>query len=169
MFASALSRLNRLGVFAFALSSFFLPAVAEAMQEPTLEGSWSITFYLEPDHSAGATQCVIFTTTRTQPSGEERSGTWMSPSFPGWHGEWLQDGDHVQWFGFTGEAALASSEFGHLPSNRVISGEFNHFFAPDGTTSSAGGWVAKSVKACDTTPSAAHPLAEPRNPDPAIK
>jgi hypothetical protein len=141
--------LNRVALLVTGVSIFSISGVAHT--EPSLEGSWAITFYLEPQHAAGATQCIVFTTTRTEGSGEERSGTWASPSFPGWHGEWFQDGDHAQWYGFTEAAALATSEFGHLPSNRVISGEFNHFFPPDGVTSSAGGWVAKRVKACDAT------------------
>jgi hypothetical protein len=114
-------------------------AFAQAPSETTLNGTWSITFYLESNHVRGATQCVVFKTTSTE------------PSFHGWRGEWQQDGDHVQWYGFTAGAAIATSEFGHLPSKSLASGEFNHFLAPDGTTSSAGGWIAKRVKECDET------------------
>jgi hypothetical protein len=143
---------------------------AQASTEPNLEGSWSITFYLEDEHTEGATQCVVFTTTQTAPSGEERNGTWTSPSFSGWQGTWQQDGDHIQWYGFTDAAALATSEFGHLPSNSIISGEFNHFIPPNGTTSSAGGWVAKRVEDCGAQPRSAK-LAAPgsTNSDPAVK
>lgn len=161
----------RLLFFVAGLTLTSLQLVAQATPEPNLEGSWSITFYLEPDHSEGGTQCVVFKTTNTQSSGEERNGTWTAPSFPGWHGEWFQDGDHAQWFGFTSDG-LASSEFGHLPSNQTISGEFNHFLPPDGTTSSSGGWVAKRVEACDPTRSPApreRTLMTPRSSDPANK
>jgi hypothetical protein len=140
-------------------------AFAQAPSETTLNGTWSITFYLESNHVRGATQCVVFKTTSTEPSGEERRGTWTSPSFHGWRGEWQQDGDHVQWYGFTAGAAIATSEFGHLPSKSLASGEFNHFLAPDGTTSSAGGWIAKRVKECDETES----TRAQGNVDPAAK
>jgi hypothetical protein len=142
----------------------------QASTEPNLAGSWSITFYLEDEHTEGATQCVVFTTTKTAPSGEEMEGTWTSPSFSGWQGTWQHDGDYVQWYGFTDAAALATSEFGHLPSNSIISGEFNHFIPPDGTTSSAGGWVAKRVADCGAQPMSAN-LTAPgsSNSDPAVK
>jgi hypothetical protein len=163
MYGSKILSLHRLAYLTAGLSMFSNAAISQAPREPRVGGSWSITFYLEPEHTQGGTQCVVFKTTRVEPSGgEERSGTWTSPSFPGWHGEWQQDGDHVQWFGFTRAAALATSEFGHLPSNRIISGEFNHYLPPDGTTSSAGGWVASRVKQC---PLGA--VSEGANSDPA--
>jgi hypothetical protein len=133
---------------------------------------------LEDEHTEGATQCVVFTTTQIAPSGEERNGTWTSPTFSGWQGSWQQDGDHIQWYGFTDAAALATSEFGHLPSNTIISGEFNHFLPPNGATSSAGGWVAKRVEDCGTQPmsatrtqamSAKQAAPESSNSDPAVK
>src|SRR5262249_48812047 len=118
---------------------------------PILAGSWLITFFLEPFHSQGATQCVIFTI--VSQGQEEFTGRWTSPTFPGWQGDWLQDGDHIQWFGFTA-GGLATSEFGHLPSNMIISGEFNHFLPPNGVTSSAGGWVARRVPQCSAVQTA---------------
>jgi hypothetical protein len=163
MFVITLSMLKRLAVLACGLSILSTSAPAQAASEPDLSGSWSITFYIEPGHTQAATQCVVFTTTRTEHSGEERSGTWASPSFPGWRGTWQQDGDHFQWYGFAA-AALASSEFGHLPSSRIISGEFNHFLSPTGATSSAGGWVGTRVTECGAQSSAAI-----RSSDPAVK
>jgi hypothetical protein len=162
MFGPKTQSLHTLAYLTAGLSMFSNSAISQTPSEATVQGSWSITFYLEPEHTQGGTQCVVFKTTRIEGNGEERSGIWTSPSFPGWHGEWQQDGDHVQWFGFTRGAALATSEFGHLPSNRIISGEFNHYIAPDGTTSSAGGWVANRVKQC-----ASGAVSEAANSDPA--
>jgi hypothetical protein len=170
MFGPKKLSLETLAYLTAGLSMFSNSAFSQVPRESTVEGSWSITFYLEPEHTQGGTQCVVFRTTRIERSGEERSGTWASPSFPGWHGEWQQDGDHVQWFGFTRAAALATSEFGHLPSNRIISGEFNHYIPPDGATSTAGGWVASRVKQCNfdaTQNLTAHPPSEAANSDPA--
>jgi hypothetical protein len=135
------------------VAGVFLLSVSNSAQEsaePKLAGTWQITFYLEPNHSQGATQCVSFTTTVTE-SSAEFSGRWSSSTFPGWEGSWRQDGDHIQWYGFT-RGGLATSEFGHLPSNTVISGEFNHFIPPGGTTSSDGGWVATRVSQCLIAP-----------------
>jgi hypothetical protein len=112
-----------------------------------LGGNWRITFYLEPGHSLGSTQCLSFTRTGTI-VGEPQSGTWFSPTFAGWRGQWIKEGDHFRFYGFTG--TLATAEFGAMVSNDLFSGEFAHFFSPNGTTSSAGSYQAARVGACSS-------------------
>jgi hypothetical protein len=165
MFGTKIIWLNTL-VLVAAISMFSTPIFGE---EPKLEGTWSFTFYSEPHHAATATQCVVFKTIRTEPSGEERSGTWTSPSFP-FQGEWQQDGDHIQWYGFTTGGGLALSFFGHMPSDTTISGEFNTFFSPDGATSNAGGWVGTRADCASGKKSSAESLKSiPTDRDPTRK
>lgn len=139
-----------------------------AVQRPSAEGSWRIIFHLEPNHSRGATQCVEFTTTG-EVVGEPLSGTWVSTTFAGWRGQWIQEGDHVRWYGFT-SGGLATSEFGHLPSNNAMSGEFTHFLPPDGVTSTAGGWRARRVQDCPDPAESKNPALSIQNSsdDPAV-
>jgi hypothetical protein len=77
----ALAIIKRLPIVVAGFLVLPVLAFAQAPSETTLNGTWSITFYLESNHVRGATQCVVFKTTSTEPSGEERRGTWTSPSF----------------------------------------------------------------------------------------
>jgi hypothetical protein len=99
---------------------------------------WRVQFFVEPNHSVGATQCIVFTRTGAV-LGESKSGTWTSPTFAGWMGQWIQEGDHVRWYGST-SARLGTAEFGALISALSCTGEFAHFSTPSGNTSSAGSW-----------------------------
>jgi hypothetical protein len=126
--------------------------------EPQLAGSWKLTFYLEPGHTLGASQCLVFTKQGNQ-VGEPNSGTWTSPTFPGWTGEWFQDkGDHFQFYGFT-SGGLATSAYGALVSNNIAAGEFNHF--TPGVTSSAGAILLNRVHSCTTSPLAPNGSDDP--------
>jgi hypothetical protein len=100
---------------------------------------WSVQFFQEPNHVPGATQCIVFRKTGTV-LGEPKSGTWFSPSFAGWQGQWIQEGDHVRWYGST-STRLGTAEFGALTSATFCTGEFAHFFTPSGGTSTAGSWL----------------------------
>jgi len=100
---------------------------------------WSVQFFLEPNHAVGSTQCIVFRKTGGV-VGEPNSGTWFSPSFAGWHGQWTQEGDHVRWYGST-STRLATAEFGALISAFLCTGEFAHFVTPSGVTSTAGSWL----------------------------
>ena len=100
---------------------------------------WSVQFFQEPNHAAGSTQCIVFRKTGTV-LGEPKSGTWFSPSFAGWQGQWIQEGDHVRWYGST-STRLGTAEFGALTSATFCTGEFAHFFTPSGGTSTAGSWL----------------------------
>ena len=130
-----------------------LPSAAQ-----NLAGSWKITFFLEPGHSTGATQCIVFTQTGGI-VGEPKSGTWVAPSFPGWKGQWIQEGDHFRFYGFTG--SLATAEFGALVSNNILGGEFAHFISPNGTTSTAGSFSGARTTSCGSS------VAPPTGQDPS--
>jgi hypothetical protein len=100
---------------------------------------WRVQFFLEPNHVAGAIQCILFRKTGGV-VGEPNSGSWTSPSFAGWMGQWFQEGDHVQWYGST-SARLGTAEFGGLITGSICTGEFAHFATPSGNTSTAGAWA----------------------------
>jgi hypothetical protein len=100
---------------------------------------WSVQFFLEPNHAAGSTQCIVFRKTGGI-VGEPNSGTWFSPSFAGWHGQWTQEGDHVRWHGSTA-TRLGTAEFGALSSATFCTGDFAHVTTPAGGTSSSGSWI----------------------------
>jgi hypothetical protein len=99
---------------------------------------WSVQFFLEPNHAPSSTQCIVFRKTGGI-LGEPNSGTWFSPSFAGWVGRWIQEGDHVRWFGST-STRLGTAEFGALISAGSCTGEFAHVTTPSGVASSAGSW-----------------------------
>jgi len=116
--------------------------------DPNFVGDWNVTFYLEPNRAVGATQCIIVTSVPGTVAGVPTSGTWSSPTFAGWHGQWVELGDHVRWFGVTG-GALSTEESGNVIQGLLTGGvSFNHFSSASGSTSSAGSWVAEKVTAC---------------------
>lgn len=128
---------------------------------PSVEGSWNVVFFLEPVRSIGATQCIVFKKVPGTVAGVVNSGTWSSPTFPSWSGQWIQLGDHVRWFGSTG--SLGTTESGNIENANAFGGvSFNHFSVPGGTTSSAGNWRASRTRACIT----AHNV-KPLNIDPS--
>jgi hypothetical protein len=123
-----------------------LLSAVPAMALPDLSGSWKFTFYLEPNHTTGATQCLVFTPTGRILS-EAKSGTWTSPTFSGWKGQWIQEGDRVRIVGFTSGGLATSENNGLLISANSMSGEFDHFFSSTGYSSS-GAWYATKVSSC---------------------
>jgi hypothetical protein len=139
-----------------------LPAMAAPV--PSIVGSWRVTFYLEPNHTVGGTQCVTFVQNPIQ-VGEPASGRWFSTTFPGWQGKWIQEADSVRWYGFTGSLATAESS-GFTASANLMTGEFIHFFPTAGTTtSSSGAWSATRVPFCPT--STVGSTAAPQSGDPS--
>jgi hypothetical protein len=121
-------------------------SVAQA-GSPSIVGSWNILFFLEPLRSIGATQCIVFKSVPGTVAGVPSSGTWESPSFPSWHGEWVQLGDHVRWFGVTG--GLATTESGNISNVNTFGGvSFNHFSGTSAATSSAGSFKGSRVARC---------------------
>lgn len=118
-----------------------------ATASPNVVGIWNVTFYLEPGRGTGATQCIVFKSVPGIVAGVPTSGTWTSPTFPGWSGQWIQLGDHVRWFGVT--SSLATTESGNLQGARTFGGvSFNHFAKSNAATSSAGSWTAVRVASC---------------------
>jgi hypothetical protein len=107
---------------------------------PRMVGQWNVTFYFEPNLSAGKTQGICF----------KEDGTWYSTTFVSWVGDWFEKGDSVRWYGHTIE--FGTSEFGAFIRNKLLGGQFAHFRftgnAP--VTSSKGNWVASKVNpVCD--------------------
>lgn len=114
----------------------------------SVAGSWKVTFFLEPTRYTGSTQCVTFTLVPGTVNGISTSGTWTSPSFPGWSGQWIQHGDYIRWFGVVN--GVATSEAGFMPNNNNFGGiSYNHFSTADGTTITSGSWIAVRVNKCD--------------------
>jgi len=125
-------------------------------QEPSVQGNWNITFFGEPNHPQGATQCVVFTVNPGSVLGEPLGGQWTCTTFPRWSGDWFQEGEHVQWYGST-SGGLATSEYGDLASSDLSQGKFNHFFpgSPGSRTSTGGAWTGTRVQSCPPSSSAA--------------
>ena len=123
-----------------------VPALAGEM--PTFAGTWQVTFFEDPGRLLGGIQCIVAKKVAGAVSGLHRSGTWQSPSFPGWHGQWVQTGDQVRWFGETG-TGLATEESGNVIAKELTGGvSFNHFSKKDGSSSTSGSWFAVKVKGC---------------------
>ena len=129
------------------LTPFTMPLAQAA--SPSVVGNWNVTFFLEPTRGVGATQCIVFKLVPGTVAGVPTSGTWTSPTFPGWNGQWVQLGDKVRFFGVT--SALATTEVGDVESRTNFGGgSFNHFLKTTSVTSSAGSFVAVRVAACRT-------------------
>jgi hypothetical protein len=124
----------------FAVSAGTVWALPDLVPGPNgSTAQWSVQFFLEPNHTTGSTQCIVFRKTGGV-LGEPKSGTWFSPSFAGWQGQWIQEGDNVRWYGST-STRVGTAEFGALTNGTFCSGEFAHFLTPSGATSSAGSWL----------------------------
>ena len=138
----------RIAKFCFALALICAGGIPAWAVEPNFVGSWNVTFFLEPGKVTGATQCIVVTLVPGTVAGLPVSGTWSSPTFAGWHGQWVELGDHVRWFGVTGRG-LSTEESGNV-INSVLTGgvSFNHFLSSNGATSSAGSWGGFRVAAC---------------------
>jgi len=141
--------MKKLLIYTLALlstSAVFAP-LAEAAS-PSVVGAWEVTFYLEPGRGTGATQCIVFKSVPGTVSGVPTSGTWMSPSFAGWSGQWIQAGDHLRFVGVTG--GLATTESGNIENAVNMGGvSFNHFLKSNAANSSAGSWSAVRVARCN--------------------
>lgn len=125
----------------FAAAGLLVGIVAlagNAFAFPQLTGNFNVTFYLEPSLATGATQCVVFTSTGGV-LGESSSGTWTSPTFSGWQGQWVQRGDDFKWFGIS-NGSLATSEAGNLSFGGLATGHFIHFSTASTANASSGGY-----------------------------
>ena len=141
--------MKKLAIYGLVLAASAMTAPLAQASSPSIVGNWNVTFFLEPGRVTGATQCIVFKLVPGTVAGEATSGTWTSPTFPGWSGQWVKQGDHVRWFGVTG--SLATEESGNVENNKIFGGvSFNHFLTSDATTSSAGNWNGVRVSACPT-------------------
>jgi len=64
----------------------------------TLNATWLVTYYLDPMGAPGGTECVVFG--HNHSSNGVVTGTWTSPTFPSWKGQWVERGQHYAWHGF---------------------------------------------------------------------
>jgi hypothetical protein len=62
-----------------------------------LNATWIVTYYVDPTGAAAGTECVNFH--KHADSNGVVTGTWNSPTFPGWTGAWVQKGQHYSWYG----------------------------------------------------------------------
>ena len=133
---------------------------------PSVVGNWRVTFYLEPLRSVGSTQCIVFRLVPGTVNGVPTSGTWNSPTFPGWFGQWIQLGDHVRWFGVT--SGLATTEAGNMINRNIFGGvSFNHYIKSNGATSSSGNWLGVRTARCtglEVAPSGDDPANDLNHP-----
>jgi hypothetical protein len=132
-----------------AVATFTLAIAAPAQAFPSLAGSWSFTAYLDPSRSVGASQCIVFTETGSI-AGIHTSGTWYSPTFAGWSGNWTQLEDHINWYGFT-DTGVATSYTGSLINSHHFGGfNFDSSYVSSGTvlTSSHGSFTMTRVPSC---------------------
>jgi hypothetical protein len=154
--------MKKLAICGLILAASAINAPLVHAASPSIVGNWNVTFFLEPSRTTGATQCIVFKSVAGTVAGESNSGTWTSPTFPGWTGQWVKQGDHVRWFGVT--STLATEESGNVENNKIFGGvSFNHFAKSDATTSSAGSWNAVRVSSCSSTVSASFD-ADPADP-----
>jgi hypothetical protein len=105
--------------FALVLAAFGLAsAPLEAFAASTLAGVWQITYYLDPTGSVGSTQCIVVNV-KSHANGV-RAGKWFSPTLKGWHGEWVQKGEHFAFHGFT-SSNVATYDVGDLINPNLAS------------------------------------------------
>jgi hypothetical protein len=104
-------------ILGFAVAVAFIGAVAApASAFIGLAASWMVTYYIDPTGSMGATQCINFN--KTTESHGVITGTWNSPTFSGWSGQWVQKGEHYAWHGFY-TSTSATYEVGDIINRNV--------------------------------------------------
>ncbi|MBV9647880.1 MAG: hypothetical protein JO043_10490 [Candidatus Eremiobacteraeota bacterium] len=97
-----------LAALALLLPAFFaLQSVSDAAN--SLAASWMVTYYLDPYGTAGGTQCVNFK--KTAETNGVITGTWRSPTFPSWNGQWVQKGQHYSWYGTWRQSGANGASF----------------------------------------------------------
>jgi hypothetical protein len=84
-------------------ASFALPALASAIlfASPALAlfgGNYTLTYYDGRHHKQGGSVCLSFTQTSNVFFFRD-SGTWNSPDFDGWGGNFIVDGKYLRFYG----------------------------------------------------------------------
>jgi hypothetical protein len=112
-----------------------------------LKGIWKITTYTEPHRKKGSSQCFDFVQTNDIQGVTEYSGTWSDTEFPNaMHGEWIQLGDHVHWWGVYNSSYVASYA-GNLITAKIMGGVSNTAFnRSSGDSATAGSFVMQKTK-----------------------
>lgn len=120
---------------------------------PFLSGAWEITFFQEPNHSTGGTQCLEFIQTGTV-MGEPRSGTWaMKSHASNIQGFWIQEGDQVKIWG----KATAVNYYnimvitGAMIKSNLMAGDFFSEYFWNSSSNYGGSWRATKVGIACTT------------------
>ena len=85
-------------IIAIAASLLCAALAAPASATVTLNATWVVTYYLDPTGAEAGTECINFFGPKTQ--NGVTTGSWNSPTFPGWTGQWVQRGQHYAWHGF---------------------------------------------------------------------
>jgi len=119
------------------------PTAAEAAGR-NIAGPWIATFFLDPDGSERK-DCITFTRTHGV-LGMFNSGTWTSPSTPGWGGEYVVEKSHVRFVGTFGNIQTAEMGTVNLSVDDIKGIGFDHFFS--GGTHSSGGTFRMTRAAC---------------------
>jgi hypothetical protein len=94
-----------------ALGAISCPLVwsAPAGAANSLAASWTVTYYLDPLGTQGATQCINFK--KTGETNGITTGTWKSPTLAGWNGQWVQKGQHYSWYGAYAQSGATIATF----------------------------------------------------------
>jgi hypothetical protein len=124
-------------VLASALTA--LPLALAALAAPAsaiipLNASWVVTYYLDPAGTSGGSQCINFR--KKSDANGVVSGTWESPTFPGWTGEWVQKGQHYSFYGKYASAqgvTVATYDTGDFITATITAEPSIGAFMPDGT------------------------------------
>ena len=160
---TSLRRAAKAGLVAALLASpLALATATPALAALDVSGTWNITFQLDPTLGVGATQCLSFTKTGGV-LGLPSSGTWTSPSFSGWGGQYVvSKGNRLRFIGTTG--SLLTDEMGTIASTgaAVTGFGFDHFTSS--AVHSSGGRFTMVRAACAAK---AAPAAHGEDADPA--
>ena len=138
---------------------------ASTASAQTVPGSWNVTFYLEPGHATGATQCVIFLLGPAQ-VGEPLSGRWRATTFAGWNGHWIKEGDHIRCTARPTPSPPRHRGVGPPGVRHAHGGEFVHFSSDEGQTSTSGAWIA--TRRLTVCPALSSEVAPEDGADPAL-
>jgi hypothetical protein len=95
-------------------------------------------------------------------AGEPKSGTWTSPTFPTWKGQWIQEGSVIYWYGTTG-SSLATADQGEIVSSASAAGSGESILVPSGGTSSFASWTATKVSSCPSSAAVQSSGGDPRH------
>lgn len=122
---------------------------ADAAKKQALKGTWLVKFYAGPNRVPQPSICVRFFQTNNIAGYKRYSGTWASTTTKGLSGQWVQNGDDVQWYGALKNVSYFS--VGDMISAGSISGTaYAQFQNNNGLTITAGTWTATKTNRCSS-------------------